>query len=347
MSKSTCCQSITWVQITKERTLLRRLMRRAVIVLFLLQTRSTNGFGTKWVGRHFSWNENARDLAEGVKHDLSLVDNNNLDWFGVCTSDTGKEYHKPTQYMDMNDTSISGFVFPESEVQARAIESDAPAVLLKSGPGTGKTYVLASRIAFLLTNSICRPEQMVLLSFTNRDANTIKGQALQTMFKDSNETHWGLSSDDMSQRLWCGTVHAFAKNIVLAYSPNVARFRVLSSKESKQRVDKCLRDSLQPRNYRGQSRNKKLQSIRLLYRDALHETTQARSLVVHQMLRCFELWKECGMSRPPRVGGIKVQSPDRSTIQKENSVELAVRLGMFPKVASLAWTLFPLYQVSP
>ena len=267
--------------------------------------------------------------------------------------DTYKE-NNDTEDDDSNN-GMTGSSFPISENQLLSIRSEAPAVLLKSGPGTGKSFALASRIAYLLTTGASAPQHMVILSFTNRDANVIKSKALDMMYgNNSTEREWftrtvldgpggdedirscpQLSRSHLAKRLWGGTIHSFASNLLQAYRPRQSpKFRVVSSNEAKLRVDKCLRrllDSSRPPD--------KLQEARRLYRDALGQTRQSRDVAVLQIGRCIE--KESGMIPPSRVPGIKSQ--DMSAHSRDGSLLLATRLGIHRDIAKLAWIALPLY----
>ena len=96
--------------------------------------------------------------------------------------------------------------------QLSAIQSNAPAILLPSGPGTGKSHVLSLRVAHLLQKwvnhwqhkvsntdnnfhrggngggdiieeeEVCLPDSMIILSFTNNDASRLKERALDYLY---------------------------------------------------------------------------------------------------------------------------------------------------------------------
>jgi hypothetical protein len=232
-----------------------------------------------------------------------------------------------------------------SENQLKSIQSDAPAILLKSGPGTGKTYVLASRIVHLLRSGECRPEQMVVLSFTNRDAHTLKEKAVAMLGREESDSV--ISKREVTDRLWSGTIHAFASSIIRTYSRG--KFRVINSKEMRARADKCLLILLEEKNYtyRGEGGLSKLKSIRILHRDALSDVRQSRGMVLHQISRCIELWKEAGMLPPPAVSNQPRKKHNLADPKvRDNCVELSMRLGISQNVALLTIELLPHYQVS-
>lgn len=243
---------------------------------------------------------------------------------------------------------------PHSDKQLKSIHSNAPAILLKSGPGTGKTYALASRIAHLIQSGSCRPEQMVVLSFTNRDAHTLKERAVQmykqnTVGNDKNNVT-AVSTREIMDRLWSGTIHAFASSIIRTYSRTRRRhFRVINSKEMRARVDKCLRILLEEKHYgsKGRPSLAKLKKIRILHRDALADLRQSRGILIHQVNRCIDLWKDSGVLPPPAVCGLEKvpHNLERKSV-RDDCVELSMRLGISQNVARLAIELFPQYQVS-
>lgn len=240
---------------------------------------------------------------------------------------------------------------PHSEKQLKSIHSNAPAVLLNSGPGTGKTYALASRIAHLIQSGECRPEQMVVLSFTNRDAHTLKKRAVNMYSRNTkNDTNVTVSSKEITNRLWSGTIHAFASSIIRTYSKTRRQhFRVINSKEMRARVDKCLRILLEEKHYGKKKRPSlsKLNKIRHLHRDALDDLRQSRGILLHQICRCIDLWKEAGVLPPPAVNGLKKLPHNLGKKRaRDDCVELSMRLGISQNVAMLAIELYPQYQVS-
>lgn len=232
-----------------------------------------------------------------------------------------------------------------SRNQHMSIQSSSPAVLLKSGPGTGKTYTLASRVAYLLKTKKCPPEKMVIMSFSNRDAELLKTKALDLFEEeDAQSSSLPLFRKDVNDRLWSGTIHKFSSNIIRTCSAKSKPLRVVSSKESRARIDRCLRQLMDENFHRRQGPNwrERTKHAQLLNRDALIELRQSRSVLIHQIGRCVELWKESSMLPPPSINGISCSIDAKEG--QENCMELATRLGMTRNVACLAWNMFPLLQ---
>lgn len=79
---------------------------------------------------------------------------------------------------------------------------DGP-ILVLSGAGTGKTRVLTSRIAHILTNSLARPWEILALTFTNKAANEMRFRVAQ---------YDGISH--LCADLWMGTFHSICLRIL-------------------------------------------------------------------------------------------------------------------------------------
>ncbi|UQX89303.1 ATP-dependent helicase [Jatrophihabitans telluris] len=86
--------------------------------------------------------------------------------------------------------------------QAAAVEhGDGPLVIV-AGAGTGKTTTLTARVAHQLRRG-CRPEELLLLTFTRRAAADMTSRAA------------ALCSDPTAaRRIWSGTFHAVAHRLV-------------------------------------------------------------------------------------------------------------------------------------
>ena len=67
-----------------------------------------------------------------------------------------------------NDTFIS------NTRQLEVISHGQGHMIIKAGPGTGKTFTLARRIAFLIKNRLANPEQILALTFTRKASHELK-----------------------------------------------------------------------------------------------------------------------------------------------------------------------------
>lgn len=263
--------------------------------------------------------------------------------------------------------------------QLHAIQSNAPAILLSSGPGTGKSHVLSLRIAYLLRMQLdyqtdkktsidnnhhlpsstlsSTPDSMVILSFTNRDASRLKEAALNILFP--NNVHDPCTEEwreQTSKQLWSGTMHVFALAILRKYGYSAATpLRVLPARAMRNRVSQCLRVLLNG-GEDGQKVNEDadLNELRVRHLQALDDVGQSRFILFQNIVRCIDLWKEallipstcCGDDLEESADGKhQVMIDEQEETQLRNDcVKLAMRLGIPKSSALLALDVFPSYQ---
>lgn len=229
------------------------------------------------------------------------------------------------------DSFEKGFLHDKD--QMNSILSDAPAILLESGAGTGKTTVLAGRIAHLIQTQTVQPQHMIVLSFTNRDSLALKQKAMDILYCD------GTFPEDRStieHQLWSGTIHSFAMNILKRYNSNHAPVQVISTKEMKNIVRRCLGRL----NGAGQEKL-------ALYRKALDGCNQNVEILIQYIIRCLELWKEGGIL-PTSYSRFTFHMQDSTiaekAIQPDDYVEVAMRIGIPQTAAALALEIVEDYQ---
>ncbi|MBR4860303.1 MAG: UvrD-helicase domain-containing protein, partial [Alphaproteobacteria bacterium] len=92
-----------------------------------------------------------------------------------------------------------------NEKQRAAVTTTDGALLVLAGAGTGKTRVLTTRIAYILNMNLCRPWNVLALTFTNKAANEMKNR-LGTLSSGA----W------YSGDIWCGTFHSICLRILRA-----------------------------------------------------------------------------------------------------------------------------------
>ena len=87
-----------------------------------------------------------------------------------------------------------------NDAQRRAVEHRGGALLVVAGAGSGKTRVLAARVARLLADGV-RPEAVLAFTFTNRAAREMRERIERSV-------------GEAARRLWVGTFHATAVRIL-------------------------------------------------------------------------------------------------------------------------------------
>ena len=233
-------------------------------------------------------------------------------------------------------------------------------------------------------NNDCTPDSMVILSFTNRDAERLKDRALDCLFPQSSSSSSSSSNpadatmiqierNETSRQLWAGTMHAFSLAILNKYgqpsTTSSSPLRVLPAREMRNRVSASLRSLLNTPDDDseggGEKANpKQLRRIQSPHLQPLADVGQSRSILYHNIVRCIELWKEANIPlvppEPPssihttldtdQGGGEGSRSAENESLQREVRVrkaclELAMRLGIPKSSALLALDIFGDYQV--
>jgi hypothetical protein len=219
--------------------------------------------------------------------------------------------------------------------QHNSITSDSPSILLEAGAGTGKTTVLAGRIAHLLNNLQVQPHQMIILSFTARDAHALKGKALDILYRNDYDNN---KRENMEKKIWSGTIHAFAINVIKKYSPANSSLKIISTRDMRNRIRQCL----------GRINSSSRERM-MLYKTSLDDAGQSIGTLVQHILRCLELWKEAGVLPSPYMKSIVFaedkKTRDRFDVAKDDFIELAMRLGIPQSAAELALEISGDYQV--
>jgi DNA helicase II / ATP-dependent DNA helicase PcrA len=91
------------------------------------------------------------------------------------------------------------------EQQKATLHAVGPAIVL-AGAGSGKTRVLTSRVAHLLSHHSVAPNSILLLTFTNKAANEMKSRILKTTGKSLP---------------YSGTFHSISARILRQHSPKI------------------------------------------------------------------------------------------------------------------------------
>lgn len=90
---------------------------------------------------------------------------------------------------------------PLNEEQRRAAEHWGSPYLLEAGPGTGKTQTLVSRVEWLLEHKKVLPDQILVLTFSNKAAGELSDRI-------------AARRPEATAAMWIGTFHSFGLDII-------------------------------------------------------------------------------------------------------------------------------------
>jgi len=91
----------------------------------------------------------------------------------------------------------------DSSQSDAAYTTEGP-LLVEAGPGTGKTRTLVGRIEFLVTKQNVGPQSILVLTFSNKAAEEMRGRLAKVL-------------PDIAPTLWMGTFHAFGLELLRKY----------------------------------------------------------------------------------------------------------------------------------
>jgi len=125
--------------------------------------------------------------------------------------------------------------------QKLAVETTEGPVLVLSGAGTGKTKVLTTRLAYILSQQKAQPWNCLVVTFTNRAAKEMK------------ERVHGLIGP-MAENVWLGTFHSICVKILRAHAELAglnSNFTILAEDDQKRIIkqicaDMCVDDKKYP-----------------------------------------------------------------------------------------------------
>ena len=85
--------------------------------------------------------------------------------------------------------------------QRRAVETTEGPLLVLSGAGTGKTKVLTTRLAYILSKHLANPWECLVVTFTNRAAKEMKERVFDII-------------GEVASSVWLGTFHSICVKIL-------------------------------------------------------------------------------------------------------------------------------------
>ncbi|MBQ7633438.1 MAG: UvrD-helicase domain-containing protein [Alphaproteobacteria bacterium] len=128
--------------------------------------------------------------------------------------------------------------------QKQAVETTEGPLLVLSGAGTGKTKVLTTRLAYILSTLPIQPWNCLVVTFTNRAANEMK-ERVQNLI------------GDMANSVWLGTFHRICVKILRNHAELVglhSNFTILGEDDQKRLIKHILEtEGLDEKKYTPQS----------------------------------------------------------------------------------------------
>ncbi|MGN0477457.1 MAG: ATP-dependent helicase, partial [Ruminococcus sp.] len=118
-----------------------------------------------------------------------------------------------------------------NDMQQQAVFQTEGPVLILAGAGSGKTTVLVNRISYILRMGLCRPWQILAITFTNKAAAELKERICSAVPQDGND-------------IWAATFHSTCSRILRRYGDRIGysnHFTVYDSDDQKRLVKEILK----------------------------------------------------------------------------------------------------------
>ena len=132
--------------------------------------------------------------------------------------------------------------------QSEAVMHGEGPMLVVAGPGSGKTRVIAYRIAHLICEQNIPPENIIAITFTNKAANEMKERIAKLLAEN------GIDTNAVS-RMWISTFHSACNRILRSHAPKVGftrSFHIYDQKDSETAiVETCVSLGMDRKTARG------------------------------------------------------------------------------------------------
>ena len=124
--------------------------------------------------------------------------------------------------------------------QKKAVECVDGPVLVLAGAGTGKTRVLTSRIAHLVSSGLAYPSEILAVTFTNKAANEMRERVQKILTRPI-------------EGLWLGTFHSLCVRILRRHAELVdleTNFTILDTDDQQRLIKQLIKaENLDDRKY--------------------------------------------------------------------------------------------------
>lgn len=118
-----------------------------------------------------------------------------------------------------------------NEMQQRAVFCTEGPLLILAGAGSGKTTVLVNRIAYILKSGLCKPWQILAITFTNKAAGELKERICSAVEEGGND-------------IWAATFHSTCSRILRRYGDRLGytnRFTVYDTDDTRRMMKDILK----------------------------------------------------------------------------------------------------------
>lgn len=122
-----------------------------------------------------------------------------------------------------------------NNMQQQAVFCTEGPLLILAGAGSGKTTVLVNRIAYILQSELCKPWQILAITFTNKAAGELKERICYAVPEGGSD-------------IWAATFHSTCARILRRYGDRIgftSHFTVYGTDDQK----KLVKDILKQLNY--------------------------------------------------------------------------------------------------
>lgn len=117
--------------------------------------------------------------------------------------------------------------------QVEAVLHNGGPLLILAGAGSGKTTVLVSRTGRMITEKVVRPENITILTFTNKAARELKHRV-------------GQKVGESAHGIWAGTFHGFGLQLLKTFPQEAGlepHFGILDSSDSSSLIREILKET--------------------------------------------------------------------------------------------------------
>lgn len=95
-----------------------------------------------------------------------------------------------------------------NNMQQQAVFCTEGPLLILAGAGSGKTTVLVNRIAYILQSELCKPWQILAITFTNKAAGELKERICNAVPEGGSD-------------IWAATFHSTCARILRRYGDRI------------------------------------------------------------------------------------------------------------------------------